>query len=689
MSDRLGVPAALFSIKCYAAAMLALYVALYIGLERPYWAFLTSYIVAQPLAGAVISKAVFRVIGTLTGAAVAVIMVPPLVNAPALLSLAIASWLALCVYISLLDRTPRSYMFVLAGYTACLIIFPDVDTPGTIFTVATLRVQEILLGIACGSLVHGVIAPGSVSGLLISRVKAMLRDAERWSRDAIATEPVAGLSAERRRLAQDVTELHQLSIHLPFDFSRLAPRIRTVRALQDQLSLLLPLGAAIDDRLTELTAAHGGTVPQEVEQLIADVRDWLDSVSQGIHPPGSAERAAGAQALIERCAALEPVASEGMSWADMMRMSLYARLATLIAAHRDCRDLYDQIITHSRQPVTARVAELLEVRRSREMHRDYGGAARGAFAAFVTISLGCALWIGSGWQDGGTAVMLAGVFLALFSASDNPLAPLKGFMIGTVFAALIGAVYGYAIMPRLDGFAMLAASYAPVLLILGAMMASPKWMGIALPTLLGLGSPVLLSDHYVNAFASFTNGNVAQIVGIWFAIIMAGLLQSAGVERAIRRTMRAGWTDIAERATIIRRPPDVRGWINRMLDRIALLAPRLAVSGKDSGQPLYDALRDLRTGVAIGELRQLRIDLPTADSVPLTQVLNGVSRHYRALVPDEPVLVDPALLHDIDGAIANLSAYREAPVRRQALLALVSLRRNLFPEAIGYRRAGA
>ena len=71
-SERLGVPAALFSLKCFLAAMLALYVALSIGLERPYWAFLTSYIVAQPLAGAVISKAIFRAIGTIVGAAFSV-----------------------------------------------------------------------------------------------------------------------------------------------------------------------------------------------------------------------------------------------------------------------------------------------------------------------------------------------------------------------------------------------------------------------------------------------------------------------------------------------------------------------------------------------------------------------------------------------------------------------------------------
>ena len=681
MTDRYGLSAALFSVKCLGAALLALFVAYNIGLERPYWAFLTSYIVAQPLAGAVVSKAVFRAVGTLVGAMFAVAIVPQLVNAPELLSLAMAGWLALCVFVSLLDRTPRSYMFVLAGYTACLIVFPDVDTPQTIFTVAALRVQEILIGIACGSLVHSLILPGSITGTLLARVAAMLRDAERWSRDAIATEPVAGLDAERRRLAQDVTELHQLAVHLPFDTSRLAPRVRTVRAIQDQLSLLLPLGAAVEDRLATLQQSRA--VPAPVAELITDIRTWLAE-------PGTdrAARTAAAQALIDRCHALEPETRPDMPWADMMRLSLHARLASLVAVHRDCRDLLDQMATHRRAPVTPRIAELLAGRRTRELHRDYAAAARGAFGAFLTVAIGCALWIGSGWRDGGTAVMLAGVFLALFSAMDNLLAPLKGFLVGTLAASTLGALYGYVIMPRLDGFAMLALAYAPVLLLLGALMASPRWQGIALPTLLGLGSPVLLSDHYVSAFASYINGAVAQIVGIWFAIIMAGLLQSAGVERAIRRTIRAGWADIAARANLMR-APDVRGWINRMLDRIALLAPRLALVREDSGAPLYDALRDLRTGIAIGELRELRLDLPPQDAAPLGRVLGGVGDHYRRLDPDAPAPADPALLADLDEAIHDLSAHPLPAIRRAAILALVSLRRNLFADSPGYQEAHA
>jgi uncharacterized membrane protein YccC len=674
MTSRYGIDAAVFSVKAYVAAMLAVYLALSIGLERPYWAFLTAYIVAQPLAGAVVSKALFRVIGTFVGAAAAVVMVPSLDSAPELLTLAIGLWLALCVFVSLLDRTPRAYMFVLAGYSAILIALPSVETPAAIFTTAALRVQEITLGILCGSLVHAIVLPRSVAEFLLSRVAVIVRDAERWSRDSLELAPDPKVEEERRRLALDVTELHQLSIHLPFETSRIAPRVRTVRALQDQLSLLMPLGAAVADRVARMAA--GGDLPPGVVALLADTRAWLDRLDRLDRP----ERERAAIDLQARCAALEPAVGGGTNWHDLLLLSLLARLAALIAAHRDCRDLADQLATLDRRPVSPRVAELLEGRRDRELHRDVAGALRGATGAFLTIVVGSALWITSGWQDGSTAVMLAGVFLALFSASDDPLVPLRSFFFGTLAATLLGALYGYAIMPRLDGFAQFAAAYAPPLLILGAMMHSPRWSGIALPTLLGLGSPLLIADRYTANFEAFVNGGIAQLVGVAFAILMARLLQSAGVSGAIRRTIRAGWADIAERSTLMV-PVDLRGWINRMLDRIALLAPRLAVSGRAPGEPLYDALRDLRTGVAIGELRQLRLDLPPDRGEPLRQVLRDVGAYYRSLDPDAPAPAGPVLLAEIDAAIDAFVADGDAAIRRAAALALVSLRRNLYPDA--------
>jgi len=677
---RFGGPAALFAIKCYVSAMLALYIALAIGLQQPYWAVTTAYIIAQPLAGAVRSKAIFRVIGTIVGAAATIIMVPPLSNAPELLSIAIALWLGLCLYISLLDRTPRAYIFLLAGYSACLIGLPSVEAPGAIFDFAITRVQEITIGIMCGSLIHGLLFPGSVTDMLLNRVDITLRDAERWSRDSISGQDVPGLDAERRRLALDITEMHQLSIHLPFETVRAAPRIRTVRALQDQLSQILPLTVAVEDRIRALAGRADG-LPPPVTALIADCCGWLAD-------PGddADDRRHRAAQLCERAAQLEPEAERGMGWDMALRLNLLARLSSLIAAHSDCRDLRDQMTSATARPVTPRVAELLAARTERALHRDHSGALRSALAAALTVLIGCALWIGSGIREGSVAVMLAGVFLALFATADDPVAPLRTFLVGTIVAILVGAVYSFAILPRLEGFPMLAAALAPALLLGGALMATPRYAVVALAAMVGFSSPALLSASYQSNFVTFANENIAMLLGVLLALALTRLFRSAGLEGAIRRTLKAGWNDIASHATL-RTRPNVSAWISRMLDRIGLLVPRLAARGDDPGQPLYDTLRDLRTGIIIGELRQLRFDLPQREGAAVTPVLRALSRHYARMTPDLPAVPEPSMLPRIDRAITRLSANPSASARRSGVLALVSLRRTLFPDAPPYQGA--
>jgi uncharacterized membrane protein YccC len=111
-----GISEWLFAGKTFAAATFALYVALSVGLDRPYWATTAVYIVSQPSTGAVF----YRLLGTLIGAVATIVLVPNIVNAPELLCVALALWIGTCLYLSLLDRTPRSYLFMLAGYTTAL-----------------------------------------------------------------------------------------------------------------------------------------------------------------------------------------------------------------------------------------------------------------------------------------------------------------------------------------------------------------------------------------------------------------------------------------------------------------------------------------------------------------------------------------------------------------------------------------
>ena len=125
----IGIRPIIFSVNCYIATILTMFVAFSLDLKSPGWAMTTVYLTSQPLSGAMRAKAVYRAIGTFVGGAAMVAIVPNLVDAPELTTLAIILWVALCVFVSVLDRTPRSYMFVLSGYTAALIGFPSVLAP--------------------------------------------------------------------------------------------------------------------------------------------------------------------------------------------------------------------------------------------------------------------------------------------------------------------------------------------------------------------------------------------------------------------------------------------------------------------------------------------------------------------------------------------------------------------------------
>src|ERR1700722_4419372 len=118
-----------FSVNCYIPPTLTMFVAFSLDLKSPGWAMTTVYLTSQPISGVMRAKALYRVIGTFVGGVAMVAIVPNLVDAPELTTLAIILWVTFCLYIALHDRTPRSYMFVLSGYTAALIGFPSVLAP--------------------------------------------------------------------------------------------------------------------------------------------------------------------------------------------------------------------------------------------------------------------------------------------------------------------------------------------------------------------------------------------------------------------------------------------------------------------------------------------------------------------------------------------------------------------------------
>ncbi|MBO9623336.1 MAG: FUSC family protein [Sphingomonas sp.] len=661
---RIGVREAVFSANCFVAAMLALFISFTLGLERPFWAVATVYIASQPLSGAVRSKAVFRLLGTVIGGAAAVVMVPALVDAPLLLSLALALWVALCQFISLFDRTPRSYIFMLAGYTAALIGFPAVTQPDTIFETAVLRTQEIGIGVACAAIVHAVIWPRSVTTLLGTRIRTLLDEAEDWISDVLAPTPAEGADAKRRRLAGDVTELHSMAAHVPFDTAAARPTQAVLAALQDRFVLLLPLVSAVEDRIQSLAAL--GATPPPIAGLVADIRTWA-------HAPESISP----EALIARCGTLsaQPPSAD---WAGLLAGNLVSRLRELVEALDTTRLVAAQAIAPDR-PTPERIRNLLRERQQRPLHRDAPLALLSAAATVIAVLGCCAFWIATGWPEGGVAAMIAAVVCCFFATMDDPVPAQRGFLVWTAVSLPLASLYLFALLPMVHSFETLALVLAPPLLVGGALMALPHWYSRMMPLVIGFAGGLALTNNFTANAASFFNGSIAQLIGIGASVLVTRTFRSLGAGTAIRRLRRAGWRDLAELSAQSGALP-IAAWRSRMLDRVGLLAARIGdveQADRDLGMA---ALRELRMGVNLAQL----VPDPAEEAGDLDALRADIAAHFRARQRAGTDLPAEPLLARIDAAITTSWTLPDGSARRARLAALTGLRRNFFPAVPGW-----
>jgi uncharacterized membrane protein YccC len=231
----------LFSVKTFAAAMLALYIGLALELPRLYWAMATVYIVSNPFVGATRSKALYRTLGTAIGAAAAVLLVPPFVESPYLFSAIVALWTGTLLYLAISDRTARSYVFMLAGYTLPLIALPAVMDPANVFNLAITRTQEIVLGIVCASVVGGSVFPSRLAPSLVESTDSWFRDAMFYVTETLSARITgASISACRQRLAITVNGLEFLLSQLSYDHTR-PDIVKRAQALRGRMQLLLPV----------------------------------------------------------------------------------------------------------------------------------------------------------------------------------------------------------------------------------------------------------------------------------------------------------------------------------------------------------------------------------------------------------------------------------------------------------------
>ena len=640
----------LFSIKSFAAAMLALYIAFSIDLERPFWALISVYIVSQPLAGAVRSKTIYRIIGSFIGASATVAFVPNFVNQPILLSVVLSLWVSACLYLSVLDRTPRSYAFLLAGYTVSIIGFPSVNDPNNIFYVSLARFEEITLGIVCATIIHSLVFPHSVSSAFLQQLGAWWDNAKKLLQQIQLKKSQRKFIFTWQKMASEISQLYILSRHLDYD-TQIIGDDSVILALDQRMVSLLALFYVIENTIhVEKSSDISQLTTEKIGTILAEEKD-------------SHQQA--------------PEIFAHSSWHDILKWSLYSNLNKLTSAYNDFLQI--QAYLHSQEQEEPLPADLLSSEQTeRPLHKYYRNAIRSGIATFIAIMTVSIFWILSAWPDGGTAAQLAAIACCFFASQLNPGIFVVRFIMIVILVIPIAAFYLFAVLTRVDGFFMLTVVLAPYYLLTGYLVATPRFSGAGIAAILAFANLVLLQDRYNFEFASYINTSIALVFGMSTAAIFNYIYRAPKERKHTKNLLASIQTDLAR---ITSGYENNNNFIYRTEDRLGLFAPVLMHSSKKY-KYLKQGLKRLSIGMNIINLEKSIAQLPVNATTPISDILNHLTTFFHSREINK---FPSEFLQQIDIALSKVTALATTAARDNALLGLCGLRLDLFPDAPPYQ----
>jgi hypothetical protein len=193
---RAAGPLLLFGVRLWASVCLALYVAFWLELDNAYWAGTSAAIVCQPHLGASLRKGWFRMIGTVVGAVVIVVLTAVFPQNRFGFLVGLALWGGACALVATLLSNFAAYAAALAGYTAAIVASDQLGATGgpngQAFMLAVYRVSEIWIGIASAGIVLAGTDFGDAPRRLAAQFAAVAAEIAKGFSSSLA---LAGLSS--------------------------------------------------------------------------------------------------------------------------------------------------------------------------------------------------------------------------------------------------------------------------------------------------------------------------------------------------------------------------------------------------------------------------------------------------------------------------------------------------------------
>jgi uncharacterized membrane protein YccC len=631
---RAASPPLLFGLRLWASVSLALYIAFWLELSEPFWAGASAAIVCQPHLGASLRKGWYRLIGTLVGAVVSVLLTACFPQDRALFLAGVALWGAACAFAATLLRNFASYAAALAGYTVAIVAGDLLGATGGVnadaaFLLAVSRASEICIGIISA----GIVLAGTDFGGAPRRLATLFA--------AISSEIASRFAGTLAVAGANFDDTQEVRRELTRRVIALDPVVDEAFGESAQLRYYSPV----------LQTAVGG--------LFTALLGWRAVANHLVRMSDNEARRAAAAVLeiVPRQLRSVPEHDQSTRWtADLIglyRICLAAaeRLIALPAESPSLRLLGDQTanvlagMMHVLNGLALLVADpaLPVPRRSRRRLRvpDWLPALVNAGRALVAIGAVALFWIVTTWPSGASAISFTTIIVLLLAPQADQ-AYLAGlfFLLGSLLNIVLTATIAFAALPGTgaETFAAFSLIIGFCLVPIGALLAHARrpWE-IAMFTAMTITFMPLLAptNQMVYNTVQFYNGTVAVVAGTGVALLSFRLLPSLSPAYRTRRLLALSLRDLRRltRGWISRTSED---WHGRMSGRLSALP--------DQAEPLQRSqlLAALSVGTEIFRLRGIarRMDLGSELDAALEALRRG------------DIVLATTRLDRLDGALA-------------------------------------
>ncbi|KAB8122348.1 FUSC family protein [Komagataeibacter medellinensis] len=557
-----SLPDLAFALRTSLAAIISLLIAMWMELDSPQWAPLTVWVVAQSSRGESLSKARWRIVGTLVGGVAAITLMAAFPQAPGLFFCVLALWIGLCCALATLLDQYRAYGLVLTGFTSAIIATGAITQPDDVFAVSVARSSYIILGVLCEAVLAVVFMPRIVEHARTALL-ARLDETFQATCNTIAHQLCTAAGAEQQALTSALLRrIVAFSGQIEFSALELGPRNHVGDHARRALAGMLVM----------LAHARALQILRPPMQL----------------PPGREEQVAGhaLAAWLERDAMPDPAG--GKEWQPIttallgeMRLVMREMTACATAPHGD----------RFRFSLTSR----------RHVREALNNGIRSAAA----IMGAWWLWEVTAWHHGSAFISFVALIYGLMATRENPLVATTPFLKGGLWCAATAAVLALWVIPAITAPEILLLALIIPMTVGGLAARRPELAGYAFSFNMFL--PVLIGPMNMGRFdeVGFLNNTLAFLGSIVFVLLTYRVVIPFRLDVHIRRTM--AW--IGQRLRNLARPQaltDAPAWLSGCAaSLVRILFHAAALPAPVLSACLTQQISDMTVGIYIIRLRDL------------------------------------------------------------------------------------